>query len=112
MKKIVFDIGHPAQVHCFKNIFWVLTQKGWSCKFTLKNKEIASYLLDRYDLPYIKLAGNKKSKLLNSLSAIWNLFAFFLICIKEKPTIVISRGSIHSLSCFPDEFSGEIATSL
>ena len=34
--KLLIDIGHPAQVHCFKNIYWDLCKEGFEIKVTIK----------------------------------------------------------------------------
>ena len=62
-KRIIFDIGHPAQVHNFKFVYKELINSGWNGFFTLKNKEVAKRLLDLENIPYKELRANKKGKI-------------------------------------------------
>ncbi|MCB2219451.1 MAG: DUF354 domain-containing protein [Bacteroidetes bacterium] len=95
-KRIIFDVGHPAQVHHFKHLYWKLKKLGWSGLFTVKDKEIAIELVQKYDLPYKIVGKNKKGlvrKIFNLVSDIWK----FLILVKNfKPDIIVSRFSLHS----------------
>ena len=45
-QRILFDVGHPAQVHQFKHLYWLLEKNGWECLFVAKDKDITKYLLD------------------------------------------------------------------
>lgn len=95
-KKIIFDIGHPAQVHNFKHVYKELVDKGWEGFFTLKNKEVAKRLLDAENIPYRELRSNKKGKLNKLIDTFININLFLLYCLKFKPSIVVSRNSIHA----------------
>ena len=68
MKRIIFDVGHPAQVHQFKHLYWELEKDGWQGLFTVKKKEINIDLLNTYNLPYRILGENRKG-ILNKLIA-------------------------------------------
>jgi len=50
--KILFNIGHPAQVHLFKNLIQELERRGHQCKITTIAKDISLYLLDAYGFEY------------------------------------------------------------
>jgi len=50
--RILFNIGHPAQVHLFKNLIWELEHRGHQCKITTIAKDISLYLLDAYGFEY------------------------------------------------------------
>lgn len=50
--RIFIDIGHPAQVHFFKNIIWELEKRGHVVKIALRDKDVARYLLDLYGFDY------------------------------------------------------------
>ena len=97
MKKILFDVGHPAQVHNFKNIYWDLGKKGWEGLFVTKDKEICVELLEKYNLPFIILSKTKKGILKKILFLIRDIFRFSNIVKEFKPNIIINRMSIHSL---------------
>lgn len=95
-KKIIFDIGHPAQVHNFKYVYKELIANGWEGFFTLKNKEVAKKLLDIENIPYKELKANTKGKLSKIFNTFYNIFLFYSYCKKFYPDIVVSRNSIHA----------------
>ena len=45
---ILFDIGHPAHVHLFKNAIWKLEAKGHKVAITSREKDVTTSLLDYY----------------------------------------------------------------
>jgi len=96
MKKILFDIGHPAQVHNFKNIYWDLEKKGWQGLFVTKDKEMCVYLLKQYKLPFVVLGTNKKGIFKKIAFLLKDLFKFYQITKDFKPDIIVNRMSLHS----------------
>jgi len=95
-KRIILDIGHPAQVHNFKNLYFELEKKGWDVLFTVRDKEVAVQLLKHHNLKYSKLFKNKGNLLFRIIIQILNILSFFLICIKYKPSFILSRNSIQA----------------
>lgn len=93
MKKILIEIGHPAHVHHFKNLFWELEKKGWQGLFVTKDKECAIDLLKSYKLPYTTLGTTKKGVAAKILSLPFFAFKLFAVALKFKPDIYISRVS-------------------
>ena len=60
--KILFNIGHPAQVHLFKNLIRELERRGHQCKITTIAKDVSLYLLDAYGFEY-EVVGEGKPTL-------------------------------------------------
>jgi len=60
LSKILFDIGHPADVHFFKNLIWAMEKKGHEILITARRKESTFQLLDYYNFDFIDLGENKK----------------------------------------------------
>ena len=60
--KILFNIGHPAQVHLFKNLIWNLEKRGHECKVTTVDKEVSLHLLNAYGFDY-EVVGKARSSL-------------------------------------------------
>lgn len=94
--KILFDIGHPAHVHLFKNLAWKLTGNGHRVHFTLREKEHERDLLTAYGFESTsfgrkyhsiagKIAGMIKFDLLETIAA-----------IRFRPDMLISHGSIYA----------------
>lgn len=55
--KILIDINHPAHVHFFKNLYWLLIKSGHDVIVTASKKEMAFDLLNIYKIPFIDLGS-------------------------------------------------------
>lgn len=99
MKKVIFDVGHPAQVHNFKHIYWDLKKKGWEGIFTAKDKEVTIVLLQKYNLPYKLIGKTKKGLFAKTVGLIKTVWTFSAILLKFKPDIVVCRFSPHACWC-------------
>jgi len=62
---ILFDIGHPAHVHFFKNPIKILQQKGHKIIVTSREKEFALELLDEMGIKHVPLSKLGKGGLLS-----------------------------------------------
>ena len=58
--KLLFDIGHPAHVHLFRNFISYLKKKNQDICVVSRNKDITNLLLDHYGISYICLSSAKK----------------------------------------------------
>jgi len=96
MKKILFDIGHPAQVHNFKHIYWELQKQGWQGLFVTKDKEICVELLERYELPFIVLNTNQKGLVKKVANLAKDIARFASIVKSFEPDIILNRMSLHA----------------
>lgn len=56
--RILIDIGHPAHVHYFKNLYWELLQNKHNVYITCKSTKNITTLLRYYKIPFIEL-GDK-----------------------------------------------------
>lgn len=54
--KVLFDIGHPAHVHFFRNPARLLVQRGHEVLITSRHKEMTLELLDQLGLPHLCLS--------------------------------------------------------
>ena len=53
---LIFDLGHPAHVHVFKNIIWNLLEKDHKIKIAIREREnMVGSLLEHYGLKYYKM---------------------------------------------------------
>lgn len=87
--RILFNIGHPAHVHLFKNLIWNLEKKGHECKITTIDKEIAVYLLDVYGFNY-DIIGSAKSTLISKAVELMKIdYRLYEIAKYFKPDILI-----------------------
>jgi uncharacterized protein len=51
----LFDIGHPAHVHLFKNFIFYLKASGHSITVTSRNKDVTIPLLDHYKIDHFQI---------------------------------------------------------
>ncbi len=93
--KILIDIGHPADVHQFKNMIWKLEKKRHSIKIIARDKECTLELLNAYNFKYIKRPGYRG--FINKIIGIFVIDLFiYKIAKKFKPDILIgSTGNLY-----------------
>ena len=96
MKKLLIEVGHPAHVHQFKNLYWELSKSNWDIKFVAKDKDIVFYLLEKYKIPYFKLGKTSPSIAKKILSIPAIDFKYLKIVKSFKPDLIISRVSPYS----------------
>lgn len=64
--RILFNIGHPAHVHLFRNLIWELESHGHRCKITAIEKDVSLCLLDAYGFEY-EIVGKGKPTLITKV---------------------------------------------
>lgn len=93
MSKILFDIGHPADVHFFKNLIWKMEKKGHEVMITSRRKESTFQLLDYYNFDFIDLGVNKKGLLKKAIGLAQTDYKLLNISRKFKPDILTGFAS-------------------
>lgn len=93
MGKILFDIGHPADVHFFKNLIWVMEKRGHEILITSRRKESTFQLLDYYNFDFIDLGVNKKGLLKKAIGLTQTDYKLLNISKKFKPDILTGFAS-------------------
>jgi len=93
--RIIFDVGHPAHVHLYRNTITELTANGEHIKIIARKREITYHLLDKYGLNYIKFPQVSKS-MTNPISLIGGINKLSKIAKVFKPDMFVSSGSILS----------------
>lgn len=88
---ILFDIGHPGQVHLFKYVIKELKNRNHNIVITAKEIPTVVELLKRLDMPYISLGKKFDSILLKGLSQL--NYDLKLSMILRKFNIDIAAGS-------------------
>ncbi len=95
--KIIFEIGHPAQVHLFKYIIWDLAKKGHHTKVVARERErVVSPLLDIYGIEHEFMKPNARGMIGKSITLIRNDMTLLRIARKFEPDIFLSVGSPYS----------------
>lgn len=75
--KLLFDIGHPAHVHYFKNSIGILTQRGHEIQICARERGEIFELLDSNHLSFFSRGRGGKSllgKLINIPMADWKIY--------------------------------------
>ena len=87
--RVLFDMGHPAHVHFFKNIIKNLKLHGHEVKITARNKEVTLALLRAYGLEY-ENRGEIYTGMLNKAFGMIKIdLKLFQIAKKFKPDILV-----------------------
>jgi len=93
---ILIDIGYPAHVHLFKNLYFELSKNGYNIHFTTKDKECSIQLLKAYELPYTNFGKPYKGL----LGKLYGLIAFNLKILKvahlHKTDLFLSVSSMYA----------------
>jgi predicted glycosyltransferase len=61
--RVLIDINHPGHVHLFKNLYFELKKRNVFVLVTATHKDVATLLLQKYDIPFIDLGTYGKSKI-------------------------------------------------
>lgn len=88
--KYLFDIGHPAEFHCFKNTIRNLIQKGHEAVITARDKDVSLYLLEKFAVPYYSTGKNLPSKSGKIYSLFRNDYRIFKVAKKFDPDMIIN----------------------
>lgn len=93
MAHILIDVGHPADVHMFRNAARDWQAQGHRVLFTALDREMIVYLLDNYHLPYTITYKRRRGKLALALELILRTLATWSIARQFKPDLLMSIGS-------------------
>lgn len=87
--KILFNMGHPGQVHLFKNAIRELEKRGHECKITIIDKEVSLKLLDAHNFEYDVVGSAKSSMFAKATELIKIEGRLFKICKSFKPDVLV-----------------------
>jgi predicted glycosyltransferase len=79
--RVLFDIGHPAQVHLFRNARQVLERRGHETFVASRVKEVTVELLEAYGIEHAPLTRRGES----FPGLLWEL------CLREKRLLSLAR---------------------
>lgn len=93
--KVLFDLGHPADVHLFKNSIRHCYRQGYQVQIVIRPRDNMRELLDRYGFPYRSIGHFD-----TPLSKIWGIFRIGLVLNRItrqfRPDLMVSFGSPYS----------------
>ena len=88
--RFLFDIGHPAHVHYFRNLISLLQKQNHEIKITARDKEMTLYLLDKYGLDFVSTGKNASSIFGKALSLPLIESQIYKVAKLFKPDLIIS----------------------
>ena len=91
--KVLFDIGHPAHVHFFKNTIRILLDQGHDISVVTKDKEITIDLLKKYGINHITLGKPGKGLWGKAKALFFFDWKLYKIARAFKPDLSIGVGS-------------------
>lgn len=94
--RIMIDIGHPAHVHLFKNFAKIMIGKGHQVLFTCREKEFEIELLKANGFTYQSFGRKYKSIIGKILGLLKFDFMEWKACLKFKPDVLLSHGSMYA----------------
>ncbi len=87
--RILFNVGHPGQIHLFKNVIRILEKHGHDCKITAVDKEVSIALLDAYGFEY-EIVGSAKPSLFSKATELLKIeYKLYRISRSFKPDILV-----------------------
>lgn len=94
--RVLFDIGHPAHVHYFKNTYRALLDRGDEALVIARDKEVSHDLLDSYGMPYVS-RGKGGNSVFGKL-ALWPRLTGIVVKqgLAFKPDLLISFSSPYA----------------
>ena len=87
--KLLIDILHPAHVNFFYNFIRIMKERGHTIVVTAREKDVATQLLDAYQIPYTALSSLKKGFLNLGLELITRTHKLHQIIKKEQPDLLL-----------------------
>ncbi len=97
--KLLFDIGHPAHFHLFKNAFLYFEAEGHRCLFTVRSKDTIIQLLKNYSFPYVIASKPRTGFLGLFIELIVHNFKVLVVSLKFKPNFIIGTSVSASHIC-------------
>lgn len=94
--KLLIDINHPAHVHFFKHFIWEMEKRGHEILITASEKEVATALLNAYQLPFLSL-GSYGDRMLQKIRRVpLKHWAMYRAVKPFKPDFFLGLGSIRA----------------
>jgi len=89
--RVLFDIGHPAQVHFFKNVIRLLPQRGHEVLVTSRRKDVTTCLLNALGIEHTCLSEMRPG--------LWNMagelaarnYRLWHVARQFKPDVMVAR---------------------
>ena len=91
--KVLFDIGHPKDIHTFKHVYSKLINNGDYAIMICRERQHNIELLEAYNIEYICIGHHYKHLIMKVIGLIKNIFQMLSIAIKVQPDVFVSHNS-------------------
>ena len=95
--RIAVDIGHPAQVHFFKNFIWEMEKRGHQIFIAASEKDVVTALLKAYELPFTNLGSYGDTMFKKIRRVPIKDFALYKAVKPFKPDFFVGLGSLRAV---------------
>lgn len=94
--RVLFDIGHPAHVHYFRNLIKILEKNNHKVLVIARDRYPIFELLDYYEIEYYSRGKGSDSRIGKMFYLIFGNFHNFYKSIFFKPDLLISHGGTYT----------------
>jgi predicted glycosyltransferase len=89
--RVLFDVGHPAQVHLFRNAIAELEARGHDAFVTAREKEDTIALLEAYGIPHVSLSARGGSIPGLAIELLTREVRLYSVARKYQPDVIVGR---------------------
>lgn len=93
--KILIGVSHPKHVYIFKNVIDCLTTRGHEIKVVAVEKEMTTYLLSKFNIPYDVIGTNQPTLMKKALNLPKWEYNTLKIAKDFKPDVYVGRALPH-----------------
>ena len=76
--RVLFQLGHPAHFHLFKNTIADLQRDGHQTYILIRKKDILEELLKQTGMPYVNILPSGKKSFFTLMLRLWRVFIYSL----------------------------------
>ena len=104
--RVLFQLGHPAHFHLFKNTIAELQRDGHATYILIRKKDILEDLLEASGLSYTNILPSGKKSVFTLMLRLWRVFWFAIshrvnVLVGSTPEVAqvawMNRGQIKEL---------------
>ena len=89
--RVLFDVGHPAQVHLFRNAIAALDARGYRTYVTSRETAVTTRLLDAYGIPHSPLSTRGDSVMDLLVEPATRVVRLYAVARAFQPDVIVSR---------------------
>jgi len=93
--KILLGIGHPSDVHFFKNFIAEMESRGHEVFVAAREKEFTCFLLNQFNIPFHKISIHQKTILSKLFEYVKRWARTYKLCRRIQPDIALGVGDFY-----------------